>query len=144
MLSTGCGLLSDRAAACTEKLESMSKQFAESDLLGLTPAGAKNIDKYVTTPCQDDDQVGRIGVSFDFTGDVLSYYDKELTARGWEPRGGGPRFEPGEVLDVGRPQQCFEDTRQPGVVLNVFVGVPKNFLEFQLNDAGMACAELLK
>ncbi|MBP2325462.1 hypothetical protein JOF56_005847 [Kibdelosporangium banguiense] len=124
LLVSGCSpLIAPLGGGCSPEEESLSRKLAKSEILRLAPAGATGFDDYVTTPCQDDDNVGRIGTMFEFPGttdQLRQYYRAELPSRGWTLSGEGPPFQSGQGLDFGRPELCFDSMSPPHVILAVY------------------------
>jgi hypothetical protein len=152
LLVSGCSHRPGSAeSGCSPEEESLSDKLSKSEILRLAPAGATGFDDYVTTPCQDDDNVGRIGTMFSFSGtaeELREYYRAEVPGRGWTLSGESAPFEPGQGLDFGRPELCFDSAAAPHVVLAVYTAtsaptsVPSGIPEEQSDEMSKELSEL--
>jgi hypothetical protein len=157
LLLSGCGPLSSRSdSGCTPREEALSQRLVQSDVLQLAPMGAEHFENYVTKPCQDDDNVGMVGTRFDFPGTadaVRDYYRAELPGHGWVLMAENPPFVPGQAVDTGGPELCFENTAYTGVTLGIHTATPAaaemseelparpSFLEFRFTEQGLNCTD---
>lgn len=73
---------------CDSEDTAYAHQLAASDVLGLSPSGAQPVGGR-DTDCEDDDEIAMASQDYlrgQLTREnVLAFYDRSLTAAGWEP-----------------------------------------------------------
>ena len=147
---TGCGLGGLLKEKCSPEADAVMTRLKASPVLESLPPETKGRDIYATRPCDDEDGSGRVGRELTSTLDdtaLLAHFHERFPAQGWELKheSPGPRREP-EGLNVGEPNQCFENPAEPNVTLEVGLGIGENpdtdlHVTFVFKDGGaFGCA----
>lgn len=127
---TGCGLGGLIKRECTPEADAVMSRLKASPVLESLPPETKGRDIYATKPCDDEDGSGQVGRELTSGLDdatLLTYFREQFPKQGWElkhEQAGLPREPKG--LNVGEPNQCFENPAEPNVTLEVSLGIGEN------------------
>lgn len=141
----GCGLADLGRRNCTPEADAVVQRLEKSPILDVLPPGATAEEIYAKRPCEDEDHLGYVGrpMSADLPADaLLTHFREEFSRNGWTLK--FERAEPGGKpagLDLGVPDQCYENPAEPNVTLEVSLHSSSEvFVEFRLTGNTYSCA----
>lgn len=129
---------------CTQETDAVVQRLEKSPVLELLPPGAKGGEINKKRPCDDEDNLGEVSRRITATqknDELLAHFREEFPRNGWvlkHERAKQGR-EPGG-LDIGEPDQCYENPVEPNVTLEVLLRPAYFYLAFRLTGGTYSCA----